>query len=241
MSKRSRPVLGLAAGALLLVCGAYVMPGSPVKDYADDAASSLGIDRPAEPSTEKIDAKAIKGAEGSLEKLPVADLGSGDGYERDAFGQRWADLDHNGCDQRNDALRAAGTEVKAKPGTHDCVVVSAQIKDLYTGETISFVKGENTVDIDHIVPLSRSWQQGAADWDEDRREEFANTQENLVAVDASANRSKGDRGPEEWMPDAGQCTYSVRWVEVKEDFDLSVTAAEKRALEKALDDCGGEG
>jgi hypothetical protein len=27
------------------------------------------------------------------------------GYSRDEFGQKWADVDHNGCDQRNDVLR----------------------------------------------------------------------------------------------------------------------------------------
>lgn len=147
-------------------------------------------------------------------------------------------MDRNEYDQRNDALRAGATEVTFKPGTHDCVVLEATIEDPYSGTTIHFVKGENTIDIDHIVPLSRAWRQGASQWPEERREEFANTAENLLAVDASANRSKGDKGPEEWMPEAGQRAYVVRWIDVKTEFDLTVST-EEGALEGELTTCEG--
>lgn len=194
---------------------------------------------PAATGPSAVSAMDVADAAEQLEALRVADLGDGAGYDRDAFGQRWADIDRNGCDQRNDALRAAGRDVQTKPGTHDCVVLQATIDDPYTGSEITFVKGENTVDIDHVVPLSRAWRQGAADWPAERREEFANTADNLVAVDASANRSKGDDGPEEWMPDADRCSYAVRWVEVKTQFELSVAPREKQALTDELATCEG--
>ncbi|RUQ42487.1 hypothetical protein D8M29_06175, partial [Micrococcus sp. HSID17227] len=43
---------------------------------------------------------------------------------RDAFGQRWADVDRNGCDTRNDVLRRDLTQVQIKPGTQGCKVLS---------------------------------------------------------------------------------------------------------------------
>lgn len=232
----SRRGLGLLGGLVVVVLavGATVAP-SDLEDLIPEISPAPG------PAGERegVDAEALAGAVGHLDELTVADLAGDDGYDRDQFGQRWADIDRNGCDQRNDAIRAGAVEVTTKPGTHGCVVLEATIDDPYTGTTIDFVKGENTVDIDHVVPLSRAWQQGAADWTEERREEFANDAENLLAVDASANRSKGDSGPEEWMPEAGRCDYVIQWIDVKSDFELSITVGEKRALEDELDECEG--
>lgn len=237
MSRRGVGTLG-GLVVLVLAAGAYMAP-SELDEILPDIAPSSGSSRTSAAQDEDVDADAFAGASSDLDALTVAELDSGDDYDRDLFGQRWADIDRNGCDQRNDALRAGAVEVTTKPGTHGCVVLEATIEDPYTGTAIDFVKGENTVDIDHVVPLSRAWQQGASSWPEERREEFANTSGNLLAVDASANRSKGDRGPEEWMPDAGRCGYVIQWIDVKTEFELSVSAEEKSALEDELDECEG--
>lgn len=237
MSRRGVGTLG-GLVVLVLAAGAYMAP-SELDEILPDIAPSRGSYQGSTAQDEDVDADALAGASSDLDALTIAELGHGDDYDRDLFGQRWADIDRNGCDQRNDALRAGAVEVTTKPGTHGCVVLEATIEDPYTGTTIDFVKGENTVDIDHVVPLSRAWQQGASSWPEERREEFANTSGNLLAVDASANRSKGDRGPEEWMPDAGRCGYVIQWIDVKTEFELSVSAEEKSALEDELDECEG--
>ncbi|MGO2719571.1 MAG: HNH endonuclease family protein [Brachybacterium tyrofermentans] len=237
MSRRGVGALG-GLVVLVLAAGAYVAP-SGMDEILPDIAPSRGSSQGSTAQDEDVDADALAGASSDLDALTIAELGHGDDYDRDLFGQRWADIDRNGCDQRNDALRAGAVEVTTKPGTHGCVVLEATIEDPYTGTTIDFVKGENTVDIDHVVPLSRAWQQGASIWPEERREEFANISGNLLAVDASANRSKGDRGPEEWMPDAGRCGYVIQWIDVKTEFELSVSVEEKSALEDELDECEG--
>jgi hypothetical protein len=51
-----------------------------------------------------------------------------DGYDRDEFGQKWADVDRNGCDQRNDILRRDTKKRHTKPGTNGCVLQSGVIK-----------------------------------------------------------------------------------------------------------------
>lgn len=237
MSRRGVGALG-GLVVLVLAAGAYMAP-SGLDEILPDSAPSRGGPQTSAAQDEDVDVDALAGASSDLDTLTIAELGHGDDYDRDLFGQRWADIDRNGCDQRNDALRAGAVDVTTKPGTHGCVVLEATIQDPYTGTTIDFVKGENTVDIDHVVPLSRAWQQGASSWPEERREEFANTSGNLLAVDASANRSKGDRGPEEWMPDAGRCGYVIQWIDVKTEFELSVSAEEKSVLEDELDECEG--
>ena len=65
-------------------------------------------------------------------------------YDREAFGQRWADTNHNGCDTRNDILARDLARPTFKPGTHDCVVLSGTLAEPYTGQTIQFERGEKT-------------------------------------------------------------------------------------------------
>lgn len=62
-------------------------------------------------------------------------------YDREAFGQRWADTNHNGCDTRNDILARDLARPTFKPGTHDCVVLSGTLAEPYTGQTIQFERG----------------------------------------------------------------------------------------------------
>lgn len=237
MSRRGGGVLG---GLVAVALGAVsCMSPLGLDDNLPGAVDASGNSQTSAAQDEDVDAGALAGASSNLDALTIAELGHRDDYDRDLFGQRWADIDRNGCDQRNDALRAGAVDVTTKPGTHGCVVLEATIEDPYTGTTIDFVKGGNAVDIDHVVPLSRAWQQGASSWPEERREEFANTSGNLLAVDASANRSKGDRGPEEWLPDAGRCGYVIQWIDVKTEFELSVSAEEKSALEDELNECEG--
>lgn len=61
----------------------------------------------------------------------------------------------------------------------------------------------------------------------------------LIAVTASANRSKGARGPEQWQPDKQDywCKYAVNWITVKDNWSLTATANEWDALVNMLDTC----
>src|SRR6476620_6222207 len=71
------------------------------------------------------------------------------GYDRDLFGQAWTDDvtvegGHNGCDTRNDILGRDLEQIVFKPGTRDCAVQTGTLLDPYTGNAISFVRGEGT-------------------------------------------------------------------------------------------------
>ncbi|WP_138731929.1 GmrSD restriction endonuclease domain-containing protein [Modestobacter excelsi] len=165
------------------------------------------------------------------------------GYDRDQFGPQWADVDRNGCDTRDDVLARDLTDETFKPVTRDCVVLSGTLADPYTGQTIAFAKGDgSSVDIDHVVALSDAWQTGAHRWDEARRTALANDPLNLLAVDYSANRQKGDGDAATWLPpERGyRCAYVARQVAVKAAYGLWVTQAEHDAMAGVLDGCPGE-
>ena len=186
-------------------------------------------------------------ATAALTALRVADKGSLAGYERGCgkgqrcvFGPAWADVDHNGCDQRNDVLRRDLTGVQVRPGTHDCVVVAGNLADPYTGSAVRFVKADAAeVPIDHVVPLAAAWTQGAAAWPVARRTQFANDLGNLLATDREQNSAKGDSTAEEWIPPnrAYDCAYATVVVTVKHRYALSVTRAEAAALKTLLHGC----
>lgn len=99
-------------------------------------------------------------------------------YNRSLFGPAWKDMNHNGCDTRNDILIRDLKDIKYKSDTHNCIVLSGVLPvDPYTGKTINFTRGIKTstaIQIDHIIPLSYSWSAGSAVWSKEKKETFAN-------------------------------------------------------------------
>jgi hypothetical protein len=176
----------------------------------------------------------------ALESLAVKGRAPKTGYSRDAFGPEWKDVNGNGCDTRNDILRRDLQRTKVRGG---CEVQSGVLSpDPYTGHTNAYVHGQSTVDIDHVVSLSDAWQKGAFRWTELRRTSLANDPLNLLAVDFSANRQKGDGDAATWLPSnrGYWCPFVARQVAVKTKYGLWVTAAEKAAITRVLARCPGQ-
>lgn len=178
----------------------------------------------------------------ALATLEVKGRAPKTGYDRDEFGQRWKDIDRNGCGQRDDVLARDLTAVQ-KDGR--CVVTSGILNDPFTGDRIEFVRGQNTsalVQIDHIVPLSDAWQKGAQQLTAHQRETLGNDPLNLLAVDGAANAQKSDSDAATWLPKNKdfRCTYVARQVSVKVAYELWVTQAERDAMERILTGCRAE-
>lgn len=175
------------------------------------------------------------------------------GYDRDCgsgggcvFGPAWKDVDHNGCDTRNDVLRRDLTAVQIKPGTNGCKVTGGRLRDPYSGAHITFSPDDpGAIVIDHIVPLAAAWDYGANDWPNSKRERFANDPANLTATDRAGNASKSDDTPgdqlepDAWEPttEAGRCFYGRQYVEVVTSYDLPISRADRNVLQQALTDC----
>jgi hypothetical protein len=179
-------------------------------------------------------------ADDALATLTVRGRGPKTGYSRDAFGPAWADVDHNGCDTRDDVLNRDLSSKEWRPGTHGCVVIAGVLHDPYTGQRLVFAKADaSAVQIDHVVALSDAWQKGAAQWSASRRRQFANDPLNLLAVDGPTNARKGDGDAATWLPPqrSFRCRFVARQVAVKAKWRLSVTAAERDAIARVLARC----
>lgn len=172
-----------------------------------------------------------------LEDLAVKPESHESSYERDAFGQRWKDVDGNGCGQRDDVLARDLTRVKFKDR---CVVIGGVLTDPYSGERVTFSKDRaESVQIDHRVALAEAWRSGAWAWRTSDRERFANDLANLVALSGRTNNAKSDRDAAEWLPARPEavCGFARDVVKIKGKYGLSVDAAEAHALRRALDRC----
>lgn len=152
-------------------------------------------------------------------KLPASYSSSdslGADYSRDQFGHGWADVDHDGQDTRQEVLIVQNTGNLAY--NEHGRVVSGRWISLYSGRVFY---NASDLDIDHIVPLSWAWKHGADEWTRDKREQFANDPRNLVAVGASLNRSKGDKGLDEWLPPTNQKQYKLRFQRIVKLYELN--------------------
>jgi Protein of unknown function (DUF1524) len=165
------------------------------------------------------------------------------GYDRRQFGPAWSDVNHNGCDTRNDILNRDLINKQWRPGTHDCVVVVGTIVEPYTGRTIQFEKAHAiALHVDHVVALGDAWQTGAQALSPAERLAFANDPVNLFAVDGPTNESKGDGDAATWLPPNRpfRCSYAAHQIATKVRYRLWVTAAERDALARVLAACPGE-
>lgn len=88
---------------------------------------------------------------------------------------------------------------------------------------------------------SDTWQKGAQQLDSDTLRNLANDPRNLQAVDGPTNSAKGDGDAATWLPPNHQyrCTYVARQVQIKAEYRLWVTDAERDAIAGILTSCGG--
>lgn len=137
-------------------------------------------------------------------------------YERSEFG-RWLDEDRDCQNTRHELLIEQST-VPATLSENGCRVVHGRWISMFTSAVNT---DASKLDIDHVVPLAWAWDRGADKWDKKRRISFANDPRNLIVVEASLNRSKGAKGPDEWLPPENQCQYTLRFIRVARSYDLT--------------------
>ncbi|MFD6394264.1 HNH endonuclease family protein [Nocardia sp. NPDC060259] len=246
-SPLGRALLALAAAICL---GVVVTVANSLLDKATPTAPGPG---PANAAT--VSGKEIGDLVGTL---VVAKEGPMTGYTREKFPHWDTSKPEHGfggdlaqyakCSTREVMmLRDATGKVTLDPKTCELKIpAGAGWQDSYgfvdkkTGQLgpYKFITDPAKVDAEHIVALAEAWRSGAADRDEDTRRRIANDSLNLVAADPSANRSKGDQDPANYLPPGNfRCAYVEHYVKVKIKYALTVDTAEHTALRTAVDDC----
>ena len=175
---------------------------------------------------------------GAAPKLPLRDYRTVPGYDRNAW-KHWVDADQDCQDTRAEVLIAESFEPVTFTSSNNCTVQGGRWYDPYTNAYFTIAR---ELDVDHFVPLGDAHNSGSADWAADRKLAFANSlndADHLIAVSASANRSKGSRAPDEWKPPnhAYWCEYAYDWIRIKTEWGLSATRSEWVALQNMTATC----
>ncbi|SEN67198.1 HNH endonuclease family protein [Nitrosomonas marina] len=147
-------------------------------------------------------------------------------YDRDLWG-RWIDEDRDCRDTRDEVLKI----FNQNSGTNESCDISAGLwLDPYTATEFT---DSSDLDIDHIVPVGFAHGHGAANWSSTLKQQFYNDIENLLPVSASANRSKGDRSPIDWMPDNTEyhCTYVDSFLYIVDKYHLDLSDVQREGIQ----------
>jgi len=193
---------------------------------------------------EPAEAVAVEPApsDGEPEAEPPArpeEAGPVPAYDRREW-RHWIDADHDCQNTRQEVLIEESEVPVTFKDARKCTVATGRWTCPYTGQV--FVD-PGKLDVDHLVPLENAHVSGGWRWDADQKRAYANDledSEHLVAVSASANRSKGSKGPEAWMPpDQGAwCPYLSAWIGVKGRWGLEMTEVERAGFNRGLEGCG---
>lgn len=160
---------------------------------------------------------------------------SSSSYRREDYLSSWRDEDRDCINTRHEVLQATSLVIPVM-SKNGCNVVQGKWYDPYTGQ---FYINPQDLDIDHVVPLSEAHRSGASLWSQRKKQAYANDLDNigfLLPVYKSANRSKGDKDPANWMPQNSDfhCEYLSLWVSIKDEYSLSMDAREKDSIGKMI-------
>ena len=173
-----------------------------------------------------------------LADLQVSDTTPQADYDRDDWGSGWSDDDSDCINTRHEVLILESL-LQAEMGSSGCKVIGGQWFAAFTG---TYVYDPGSLDIDHFVPLANAHASGGWAWSSADKRDYYNDltdPQHLVAVTASANRSKGSRGPDQWKPPDSSywCQYAYSWADIKARWGLTATSSETNALRTMLEGC----
>ena len=134
-----------------------------------------------------------------LEGLIVSNSSAPVSYDRDDWGSGWSDADGDCMSTRHEVLKTESVD-QAQVDYYGCTVTGGRWYGAFTG---TWVTNPSSLDIDHFVPLANAHASGGWAWSSTTKRNYYNDlsdPKHLIAVTASANRSKGARGPESWKP-----------------------------------------
>ena len=157
-------------------------------------------------------------------------------YERQSWGDGWADADGDCQNTRQEALIEESKEPVGFKGTGKCKVTTGSWDNPYTGE--GHASPERLV-VAPLVSLKETHESGGHAWPAARKRLYANMlsdPDHLVVVSAAALESMEGKDPAEWLPGnaTDQAAHARIWARIKNTWGLTADQAEHAALRRLL-------
>ena len=236
----------MVSGVVILLLAAWACRAEPTQPLVPAIPTpTLALADPTPTLTPTpIQPTATLPAPGSTGSITVPQLvikavpGNLPAYNRGEW-KHWIDADGDCQNTRAEVLIEESSVTVGFRATKRCTVDNGRWLAPYTGTSVT-VAGD--LDVDHMVPLANAHRPGGWAWSAQRKRAYANDlafDGHLIAVTASANRSKGAKGPEAWQPQNRNhwCDYAINWITVKSTWGLTATVGEWAALEDMLSTC----
>ena len=204
-----------------------------------ETPSTMGTTVPALPTETPTMVPAPTAQAGSITMPSIAAIPLNvPAYNRSDW-RHWTDDDKDCQNARHEVLIAESQIPVVFKSTESCQVATGE---WWAAFTDVIIRKSSELDVDHFVPLKNAHLSGGWAWDAATKRRYANALSDpthLIAVTASANRSKGAKAPDQWKPSnrAYWCTYAITWIGIKNTWELTVTKAEASALTDMLGTC----
>jgi len=184
----------------------------PIEEHAIPEITEPEIELPSIKTKEEVD-KLIS-------SIRVSSDTKKEGYERDDFEKptKYFYIDKTRYTRNKYAWHISKYLISEEPFEYICPYTELTITDI------------SLLDFEHIIPLSYIYKYGDIDWTKEQMNEYAYNQ--LIGMDVlnKANRSHGDKGPSEWLPDKNSSNYCYTWAVIAKEYDLALRKVDLQVM-----------
>lgn len=101
----------------------------------------------------------------------------------------------------------------------------------YTGIEITDAQ---TLDYEHLIPIHYVFVFGDTNWDKETANKYAYDMNIGLDVYNRANRSHGDKGPADWLPDKNRASYCYTWLQIANNYDIAMRKKDIKVCKKEI-------
>ena len=148
----------------------------------------------------------------------------------------WIDEDYD-CQLTNAEVLIATSRVPVTfKSSRKCKVDLGEWVDPFTNKV--FLNNDD-LDVMHIVGLKWAYENGAVNWSDEKRKQFANDPDNLLAVSDIENRKRRGNSFINYLPpnERYHCEFIVRFHRVVQKYGLNYPDIELRRAGELLGKC----
>ena len=154
-------------------------------------------------------------ADAAMMKIRISDVETNEKYDRDYFEKPTKKYEYNGqkLTRNKYAWNISKWLIRNDEGDF-------AYKDPYTN---LIIRDQSKIDYDHIIAAKYAWEHGAYSWTDEQRNTWSYDISIGVDVSSSANRSKGAKGPSDWLPTGNPEDYCWSYFVIASTNDISMT------------------